>query len=412
MNTPTNNKENEKSLWRYIPAHEFQAPSDTVSEAVKGGLAGLWNRMTSKPKNPTQPVKTRDSLEILSDRLEQQIAPFPNLQGAASALNETLSPWIDGQRPWKTAIPVVAPPNSGNIAILERLAEKRRWRIIPPPKPAEILGSSERWLSDLTENESPWVLPNLEKCYLRHPAGLKPLRTLFAMLREARLGPGIIGCDSWAWAYFRHSAFGRLSRPWTAAPFDRPRLTQWLTHLASWDRGKRVSFRQADNGALVLPPALEPEKNTDEHGETTEFITHLAAYSRGNPGIAWALWRSALRSAPDEKMASDVARAPHQVGEKTIWIVPWRRLKRSGPASHLQTDPVLILHALLLHGGLSSNLLATLVPLSYNALARSLDELEQAEWIVRKDEEWRVTPLAYPEIRRAISDAGYLTDDF
>jgi hypothetical protein len=66
-------------------------------------------------------------------------------------------------------------------------------------------------------------LPNLEKCYLRHPSGLNTVRHFFTELRSGGLGRGIIGCDSWAWFYLKHVIGGGLPdalvqrvMPWVA----------------------------------------------------------------------------------------------------------------------------------------------------------------------------------------------------
>ena len=73
---------------------------------------------------------------------------------------------------------------------------------------------------------TPWVFPCLERAYLRHPEGLTMVRRFLANAYAGNLGRGIIGCDSWAWAFLRHVWRGRVPVTVTLQAFDETRLAR------------------------------------------------------------------------------------------------------------------------------------------------------------------------------------------
>jgi hypothetical protein len=75
---------------------------------------------------------------------------------------------------------------------------------VAPPSFEDILAGGGRWFESLGGGDGLWVLPSLEHCYLRHAHGLELVRRFLDLAQSGRLGRGVIGCDSWAWAYLRH----------------------------------------------------------------------------------------------------------------------------------------------------------------------------------------------------------------
>ena len=110
-------------------------------------------------------------------------------------------------------------------------------------------------------------------------------------LRQAcsgSLGRGIIGCDSWAWAFLRRAGPNCRARTLTLQAFDQERLSLYLQGLAEGAEKPLLAFRQAHSGKYVLPP---PAESPDEAAVVDrDFLNRLAAYSRGIPGIARTLW--------------------------------------------------------------------------------------------------------------------------
>jgi DNA-binding GntR family transcriptional regulator len=70
----------------------------------------------------------------------------------------------------------------------------------------------------------------------------------------------------------------------------------------------------------------------------------------------------------------------------------------------------MVLHTLLIHGGLWSRVLPELLPLTPVEIREYLYLLE-ASGLVESDQGfWRVTPTGYPAVRQLLQSEGYLTD--
>ena len=402
----------QESLWEYVPTDKYILPPTPMSYRVKGGIAGVLQKLRPTEKKPESPLGEDDVLETLSDRLKRFIAQKPDWHPAALALEKTLTNWGDGSKQQRIVIVVVAPPHVPNGAILKHFADIRDWRVIAPPTAEQILAADDNWLSDLTDRPSPWILPNLEKCYLRHHRGLALVRRLFALLQNGQAAQGVIGSDSWTWAYFQRVMPELLPLSFTLQAFDPLRLARWFRDLAPGYQGEPVRFRQSNNGNDVLPPPSKTKESAESTTTTSLFIQDLAAYSRGIPGIAWPIWGGALRSLPeaadDSKKASVAALDYHN----TIWLPPWEQLNLPTLPTSVGTEQLLVLHSLLLHAGLIIEHLPEVLPLTAVECNQALSALKNANLIEQELYEWRVSAVAYPAVRQLLEDQGYLTDNF
>ena len=89
--------------------------------------------------------------------------------------------------------------------LLGSWAPAHRARLLPPPAPAALLDGSAALWPDLQEaGDAVLVIPSLERCFLRHPHGLRLLRRLIEST-WGRPGRLLLGCDAWAWTYLRHA---------------------------------------------------------------------------------------------------------------------------------------------------------------------------------------------------------------
>jgi hypothetical protein len=215
-----------------------------------------------------------------------------------------------------------------------------------------------------------------------------------------------------------------LRSPWILAPFGQERLRVWLPEIAQGAPKPGFVFRQSDNGKFILPPALDgtaalPDQDQPEPAASpnpSNFLKYLAAYSRGIPGVAWALWRRSLYLAmeqeADEKQGGHNNGHPEATGDmKTIWVKPWHQLTwPSIPNLPERPQLLLVLHAVILHGGLWGGIVQEVLPFAPMQVLDYLHLLE-ASGLVESDQGfWRVPPTAYPAVRQALQSEGYLTD--
>ena len=72
---------------------------------------------------------------------------------------------------------------------------------------------------------------------------------------------------------------------------------------------------------------------------------------------------------------------------------------------------LLVLHALMLHGGLWDRVLPELLPIIPIEIMEYLYLLEAAGLVQSDQGFWRVTPQGYPAVRQSLQSEGYLVDD-
>jgi hypothetical protein len=339
-----------------------------------------------------------------------QIASAPDWRVAAMALNAALEAWLNSNLANRQPVVVVGAPHTNKAEILKLWAKEQKWRVIEPPTPDDILAQNEQWLGQLTDDDTPWVLPSLERCYLRHTQGLALIRRFFDQLWSDRVSHGLIGCDSWAWAYIRHIWSGRVPSVFVVQAFTHQSLEAWFQTLATGSDLAPFLFRQQDNGKYVLNPPPELAEEIDPPVEISNFLRRLASYSRGIPGIAWALWRRSLLGEFNEALSEEERQQIHQFRATTIWVRSWDQLKEPSFPADFSRAQAFILHTLLLHNCLPTELLARLLSLSATEVFQHLCSLQAAGLVEEDAETWCVSPLGYPVVRQFLKGEGYLTD--
>ena len=370
----------------------------------------MWQKLRPPKPEPESVFKAEDDLQALSEAMLDQIVSAPDWHVATIALNGALEAWLNSNQADRQPVVIVGAPHTNNAEILKLWAEEQKWRVIEPPISDDILAQNENWLDQLTDDNTPWVLPSLEWCYLRHTQGLALIRRLFDQLWSDRVSLGVIGCDSWAWAYLRHIWSGRMPLVFMAQAFTHQSLEAWFKTLAAGSDLAPFLFRQQDNGKYVLEPPPELAEEIDPPVEISSFLERLASHSRGIPGVAWALWRQSLLGEFNEALSEEERQQVHQFRATTVWVRSWDQLKQPAfPADFSQTQ-AFILHTLLLHNGLPVKLLAQLLSLPATEVFQHLCSLQAAGLVENGAELWRVSPLGYPVVRQFLQGEGYLTD--
>jgi len=400
-------KKEDSPVWQYVPIADYRLPPAPVIQTARDRLTVLQRLFKRDEAEPDTLLKQANELRMLPRWQLERIAPALDWRNAAEELNAQLADWLEQESPEQSIIFLVGPPHSGCVEILTTWAERQAWQMLKPPSPEQVMAGDGAWLSDLN-GQGNWVLPGLEKVYLRHAAGLSLIRRFLDRACSGNLGRGIIGCDSWAWAFLRHVWHGR--QPVTLAPqaFQQPQLVEIFQRMADSAGNGQLLFRQSDNGRYVLPP---PETN-EGPARMSNFLQLLAAHSRGNVGIAWALWRASLRTEPDDSANGETGKEDRNLPGQTIWVAPWGQLKCPSLPSGSGRDEAFVLHTLLLHNGMPGEFLPQLLPLSSSRTMEMLFRLEGAGLASRHCENWRVTPLGYSAVRQFLQANGYLVDQF
>jgi hypothetical protein len=400
--------------WRYLRLDQYALPPEPARETVRKGIGGLWGRL-HRGWRPLKSVFDEKKLASVPGKLLDQVAPPPRWDEALDAVTAALNDWLEATPAASGTRVLVGPPYGGLPEILGSWAGARGWRLVEPPAADQILAGPDEWLEQVGQDEgAPLVLPRLERCFLRHFDGLTLVQRLLDHLFSRRRR-GLIGCDTWAWAFLSKvlQIDSVFPTPLTLEAFDLDRLTRWLQELAQ-SSGDFV-FRQPDNGKFVLPPSGEEtaprEPGPREGPEVTDFLKNLAAYSRGIPGVAWAIWRYSLRFGVEENLAAEARKEADLDLRRTIWVEPWGQLKLPTiPDVKDRRRLLLVLHALLLHSGLTGQVLPELLPLTPTEIMETLHLLKAAGLLTEEQGFWRVAPLGYPAVRQYVKKEGYLID--
>lgn len=372
-------------------------------------MIALWKRLKIMlRRSDDQPPETLPERHAEGEVLDAATLQ-PNWRLAAMALAEELRPWLEGREPDRNHRVLIGPPGCDVSTVLHAISQQQKLLTFGPLTSEAILGKSAGagWAALADSSLSGvLVIPQLARCYLRHANGLSLIRRLLEQI-VASPHRVLVGCDSWAWA-FLHRAIGiedLLGEPLTFAPFDGARLDSWLR---SNGQVADYEFRQVGSEKSLFP---EPPKSDHEDASSwsgSPFIQRLAAYSRGNPGVALAFWRAGLRRGePESKESADSARDR----ESVLWVVPPSQLT---PRISDEVDRVhrFVLHSLLLHGGMTLSSLQLILPFDRADIVRRVTSLQRWGLLEARDEIMQVRLLAYPIVRQNLLDEGFLTDGF
>ncbi|MGE5155139.1 MAG: hypothetical protein ACM3ST_14125 [Bdellovibrio bacteriovorus] len=394
-------------LWEMVSPTDYRVPSGPDQHLVRKKWAALRRLLRAQEDEVQSPVKAEADLRALPGvRLENLVPPI-DWTAAAQALDLALA----GENGPRGVCFVIGQPHCAHPEILAHWAKAQGVRLVSSPPYETILGADDGWLATLDEPDQPWVLPELERCFLRHAGGLSLVRQVFERATSGRLGRALIGCDGWAWAYLQRVFPAPQLPTLTLQAFDGRRLTELFIELSRAQGGRPLRFRNARTGAAVLPT---PEALAEGKMEISRELRQLAAHCRGNPGVAWRYWRQRLRaepeSDPDTPPANPDQGSPSDGDKDTLWLSD--TLDDPVPPAERSDDFVLILHALLLHNGLPSQLLPELLPLPAGQIASLLARLEALGMVEAQGDQRRVAALGYVRAREMLHERSFLVDPF
>lgn len=404
-------------LWQFIPLTQYEPPPEPAAERVQRGLRGVWNRVKRQGNTSDEP-SDQTALRMIPEAALDSISGLPRWHEGVPALEECLQDWLRSEHEGVHLKVVVAPPHSGVRQMAEAWAAMKNWRSIEAPASASVLRPCSRALDELCAHASePVLLSRLEKWYLRHHNGLALARQLIAQLADRRRFT-LICCDSWAWAYLKKTVHVHdfWPAPLTLAAFDQGRLRRWLRSLVELENRRQCEFYCVATGKSLLDTAAP--SGSKEGTDSEDFLSRAAAHSRGIPGVAHALWRRGLRfdsKTEEAEQDADEKNTPERVHDASrpqrIGVMPWRKLELPRVPAADRTRTAFLLHALLLHDGLSMPLLEELYRCLLASPAEMLQELCAAGVVAEEQGWWRVTALGYPAARQFLREEEYLVDE-
>lgn len=424
------------TTWRFVPMADYVVPSSDPANRIKKRWKSLRQLLSSADKGADTARAEAELRALPNVRLAHLVPPI-DWSGTAGEfadahkevpVNDAERPTLDpsGSAGEESALRfLVCQPYCDHTAILRNWAARQGAEELTPPEPAQILAGDQSWLETLPRRGGQaWALPGLERCFLRHANGLDLVRRFLERALGGELGAGVIACDSWAYAFIQRIWPLPGTPALTLQALDGPALADYfLTPRPASDGLSQTRFHSARSGEPLRADETLAQANGNRSENTRkqslpEFRL-LAARCRGNPGLAWHYWRKQLRSEPDQDQKDrcdddeDSCPARERAGQIANDIV-WVAQDLVTPALPIEADEdvAFVLHALLLHRGLTTDLLALQLPVARTRIASQLLRLQALGLLVRHDAWWHVAPLAYSTVREYLDTRGYLIDAF
>jgi len=392
-----------------IPLVDWRLPSASVRHTLKDALRSAWTRLAQGYRRDTSDFAPQPEIAAVTQLQLRRLAPEPDWHLRANALASALEESSPGQAPTRSVL-LVAPPFAGVERSLNLLADRHGWQLIEPPEDLLMNQDAAAVWWDRQPLDQPWVIPELAKFWIRNHAGLAVIRELLNRMASEQCASGVVGCTSWCWSFWQRYLPDLPVPVQTLAPLGEEALAAWLDSLPGNASRPPLRVRMANNNDWVMP--LRNRQNLDS-GRHCTYLKDLAALSRGNPGVALAIWQRALRARPDDTQIKNdgEATSPAAAATRDCWVIPLDQvgLPEVSAVSRPMTS---VLHSILLHGGLSTERLALATAMASVDVVRALRWLERYELVANGEDDWQVTPQAYPWVRRQLQGDGYPVDSF
>ena len=461
-------------MWHYLPLSEYIDKLAQTPEPSKGVLRQIWDYYFQRAKvvEEAEIESVSPDLKSAPARLLDWVAPAPNWLEACSAagaednsganqsadvtdeyasvqaplelahfsasdsddddtnafgtageavahhLSLQLAEWRSSRVTESGVQMILAAPHSGVDAMVHGWSQQQGYLMPATPTSNEILAEGADWLSSLREQittlidsgarKPRLVLIGLEKYFLRHHNGLNFLRQLMDYL-TTEAPPSLIVCQSWAWAYLTNAIHieAMVGPPLVLARASDKALGAWIMELSSGSHHRTFTFRQGKQLLFTIEQGTLGELEGEAY---QSFCTKLAEISRGNPGIARALWRHSISIEASVDLREQVQSEAADDPGYTVWVQPIsQKMLPIVPITFTNND-AFILQTLLVHNGLTRDLLQKALPHSASLIARRIQVMLNAGLVRYQDGMIEVSPLGYISVRAFLRENGFFVD--
>ncbi|KAE8439568.1 hypothetical protein [Vreelandella piezotolerans] len=380
------------SPWKVVSLDSFHTPERTQASQWRRSFRAATTWMVGREASERQ-AKQESELRALPEVKLAHWAPSIDWTPAARGLAQSLQAYDEAPM-----VMFVSPPHGGHAAVVRHWAAQRSVECLTPPTLPELLEGSTVWLDHVAPRKR-WAIPALERHFLRHTNGLQGVRELVERSLSGRMGQSVIGCDSWTYAYLQH-AVGLEGVPvLTLQGLEGEQLAHYFAHHVD----RTVQVCPTVYSTRTGRPVLMSE--SDDKAVYSE-LQRLTAHCRGHLGIAWHYWRERLRE-PSEENASDDGQETRSDMQE-LWLLD--ALADAELPADTGEVATLLLHTLLIHGGLDDQALRYVLPFSDHEALNARFSLAQRGILSGQEGRWQVAPLCYASVRQLLASRNYLVD--
>ena len=383
------------SPWNVVALDTFQTPERTQASQWRRSWRAATTWMIGKEASERQ-AKQESELRALPEVKLAHVAPPIDWMPATERLKQALKDYEDAP-----VVLFISPPYGGHSTVVSQWAAQQDIPCLTVPTLKELVDGSLAWAEDATQLKR-WAIPALEYHFLRHTNGLQGVRELLERALSGRLGQSVMGCDSWTYAYLQH-AVGLEGVPvLTLQGLEGEQLAHYFSQAA----GECPTVYSTRTGKSILT-------SDSDQKEAYKELQRLAAHCRGHLGIAWHYWRERLREPAEDSDSSD--NNGHKCSDKEdsdtsqeLWLLD------ALAEAELPTDTgdlaTLLLHTLLIHGGLEDHALKHVLPFSDHESLNARFALARRGMLSSQQGRWQVAPLSYASVRQLLESRNYLVD--
>lgn len=365
------------SPWRFVPVHSIEPVHPAANQRARGGLRRWWRRLTSDSRRTDEPTPDEERLQPLQAERLDALVPEPPRDAQRAALHTVFGRY-------ERAL-LLRPVHGSWDPPFDELGGVDQDVPWPPDDPPFRAGLPDAMVTRLHSPERIHVT-RLEHWYLRHHDGLGALRTLLAHLGE-REGPWSADVSAWTWSWMQRvlPEVRALPGPLAAAPLSGEALAEW-----------------------VAPPADVRLRGGGDRPDAGVFHA-LSTRARGDAGVAAAILRACLRDGA-ERAREDETDADHGSGPGVVWMRHPSDVDLP-TTDGLGRDDLIVLHAVLVHGGATPATLRRALPFGDGVAGSAAAEMEGRDLLALDGHgRYRVRPAALPAVRARLQSEAFLLE--
>ncbi|WP_018916534.1 hypothetical protein [Vreelandella zhanjiangensis] len=387
--------ETASSPWAVVALDKFCTPEHTQKSQWRRSRRTMLTWLTGK-RAAEQQAKEEHELRLLPEVKLAHLVPNIDWSPVADRLAQALREQEVANEP---VVFFITPPYGGHAAVISHWAKQQSVRCLMAPTHQELTEGSLDWVERCGHLDR-WALPALERHMLRHTQGLQGVREFLERALSGRLGRGVIGCDSWTYAYLQQAVGIEGAPAFTLQGMEGKQLADYFASIA-YNGQNGLTVYSTRTGRQVLtsqPSAQKVAQEAERKASTHKELQRLAAHCRGHLGVAWHYWRKRLRE-PAQQDDPDASE---------LWLLD--ALADAELPADTGDVALLVLHALLLHGGLEDQALGDVLPFSHHEALNARLALARQGILSREDGRWQVAALSYASVRQLLASRNYLVD--
>ena len=357
----------------FVTLSSYARPQPQGRNVLERMARDLWNKVRGSDSDASTLL---EGYTPIGSSEQKKVSPPPAYASLKHDLTLRMNSWLSNPDAAETTRLIIYPPTD-NARFMRDWARERDVILFDPPERKAFDTQVAERIAEV-QREGVVVIPDLQRYFLRSVGHMDGIRRLLVAVCDTPYRV-VLGCNSFGWQFLVKALDAQhlLPTATVSQAYNGEELRKWLHRSV---RAGGYTVHGTDTGGDLFA-----EGNVG-------WFNRLSYLSYGIPWVAWAYWRRSLFVSPEGN--------PKQL---------WANMA-TPPAfpSNDARESLLVLHALLVHGGMTGDDLAEVLPLAGEGTAVAM--LRRRGFVEDVDGRWCVTPFGYPSVRAQLALAGYPGD--